>query len=65
MSVKELETAISQLSKEEFAELSHWFAEFQAQAWDKQIEQDLNSGKLDALINEVDAEIAAGKAKPL
>jgi hypothetical protein len=33
--------------------------------WDKQIEQDLETGRLDALLAEVDQEYAAGLGKPL
>ena len=65
MSVKEIEKAITQLSPERLAELSAWFADYQATIWDEQIERDLDAGRLDALLEEVDAEYAAGKAKPL
>ena len=33
--------------------------------WDKQIEHDLESGCLDALLAEVDKEYEAGRAQPL
>lgn len=65
MSVQEIETAITQLSTKQLAELSQWFAEYRAQAWDEQIEQDLSAGRLDAVLKEVDTEYEAGEAKPL
>jgi len=65
MSVKEIENAITQLSPEELAELSAWLADYQAKVWDKQIERDLDAGRLDALFEEVDEEYEAGEAKPL
>ena len=65
MSVKEIENAITQLSTEDVAELSAWFADYQAKLWDEQIERDLDEGRLDALLEEVDAEYEAGKAQPL
>jgi len=65
MSVKEIETAITQLSATELAELMAWLTEYHAQAWDKQIEDDLESGRLDALLAEVDDEYNAGLAQPL
>ena len=65
MSVEEIEKAITQLSTEDVAELSAWFADYQAQLWDEQIERDLAEGRLDALLEEVDAEYEAGKARPL
>ena len=47
------------------AELSAWFADYQAKLWDEQIERDLDEGRLDALLEEVDAAYEAGKARPL
>lgn len=65
MRVKEIEKAITQLSTEELAELAAWFADYHAAVWDKQIERDLDEGRLDALLKEVDEEYEAGKAEPL
>lgn len=56
MSVKEIENAITRLSAEDLTELSAWFADYQAKIWDEQIERDLDAGRLDALLDEVDAE---------
>lgn len=65
MSIQEIEAAITKLSAEDLAILAAWFAEYRAQTWDKQIEHDLDAGRLDALLAEVDAEYEAGQAKPL
>jgi hypothetical protein len=65
MSVEEIEKAITKLSPEELGELSSWFADYQAKVWDKQIEQDLDEGRLDSLLKEVDEEYEAGEATPL
>ena len=65
MSVKEIEAAITQLPVRDVTELMSWLAEHHAAVWDKQIEYDLDSGKLDALLAEVDKEYEAGLAKPL
>ncbi len=65
MSVKEIENAITQLSVEDLAKLSAWFADYHAEVWNRQIERDLGAGRLDALLAEVDAEYEAGKAEPL
>ena len=43
--LKEIEQAISQLSPQEYREFRRWFAEFDAEAWDKQFETDVMSGK--------------------
>jgi len=65
MSVKEVEIAIAQLSPKELAELMAWLEEYHAQMWDKQIEEDLEAGRLDTLLAEVDKEYEAGLGQPL
>jgi hypothetical protein len=65
MSVKEIKLAITQLSSTELAELSAWFEEFQAEAWDRQIEKDVEAGRFDHLIQQAEAEFEAGQCKPL
>ena len=65
MSVQEIEANVSQLSLPEVRELKEWINDYHSRLWDKQIEHDLDSGGLDALLAEVDAEYEAGLAKPL
>lgn len=64
-SVAALEAAVSQLPPDDLAEFRRWFAEFDAAAWDKQIETDAASGKLDTLAAEAVAEYQAGAAREL
>lgn len=47
--VKEIEKAINALPKNELAQLREWFINFDADHWDKQFEEDAQSGKLDQL----------------
>jgi hypothetical protein len=56
MSVKEIEQAITQLPKRELTELVIWLEQYHHQVWDKQIENDLDSGRLDTLLSEVESE---------
>jgi hypothetical protein len=65
MSIAEIESAISQLPAREFAELMAWLQEYRERVWDKQIEDDLEAGRLDALLAEVDREHGEGLARPL
>lgn len=65
MSVKELESAVANLSREELSQFSRWFEEFQADAWDEQIERDVESGRFDRVFKEVDEEFETGRCKPL
>lgn len=48
-SVKELEDAVRNLSAEELKSFRVWFAEYDAAAWDRQFNQDVAAGRLDAL----------------
>jgi hypothetical protein len=63
--VKSIEKAIESLPPSELAEFRRWFAEFDAAAWDKQIERDAASGKLDSLAAEARADYQAGPAREL
>ncbi len=51
MGVRDIETAITQLSAHEVAKLADWF--------------DLDAGRLDRLLEEVENEYAAGLSRPL
>ncbi len=65
MSVQEIEAAITQLPRREVNELMSWLAEYHAQLWDQQIEDDLHAGRLDPVLAEVDVEYKSGLARPL
>ena len=65
MSITEIETAIRKLPASEVSELMTWLERYHEQTWDKQIAVDLEAGRLDELLAEVDAEYEAGLAKPL
>ncbi len=64
MSVQELETAVKRLPSSELAQFSAWFEEFQAEAWDRQIEQDILAGRLDTLAEQANREFEAGPSRP-
>jgi hypothetical protein len=65
MDIKEIESAIAQLPPAEVAKLAEWFAEFQAQVWDRQLEQDVNSGRLDELLKQAEQDFEQGQCEPL
>lgn len=50
--VEEIEDAVRQLSSADLAAFRAWFAELDAAAWDRQIEEDAAAGRLDALADE-------------
>jgi hypothetical protein len=63
--IETIEKAIAQLPPEELAKFRRWFLEFDAAAWDAQIEADAAAGKLDAFAEEALAEYRAGKAREI
>ena len=65
MSVQELEAAVAKLKPDDLARFAAWFEDFQADEWDRQIEADAEAGKLDGLLAEAEADIAAGRVRPL
>ena len=65
MTITEIEQAITQLSPQDYIRLREWFEEFEAQEWDKQIERDAKSGKLDKIAEQALSEYRAGKAREL
>jgi hypothetical protein len=65
MSVEEIEAAISELSRDELAQLAGWFAEFQGAAWDQQLQADVKAGKLDRLARQAKEDFSSGKCTPL
>lgn len=48
--VESLEKEIKGLSRAELEEFRNWFKEYDSEEWDKQIEEDAKTGKLDALV---------------
>ncbi|MFM7192855.1 MAG: hypothetical protein ACKOX2_18900 [Microcystaceae cyanobacterium] len=47
--LQDIEQAVKQLSTEELSAFRAWFAEFDAELWDKQFESDVAEGRLNAL----------------
>ena len=63
--IEHIEQQITELSREEFAELRNWVLERDWAAWDAQIEADARAGKLDKLLEEAEVEFKAGRAREL
>ncbi len=63
--LEKIESAIAQLAPNDLAQLAAWFDEFHAEAWDKQIEGDVNAGRLDALLQEAEEAYQSGQCRPL
>ena len=62
--VEAIEQQIEKLSADELASFRRWFAAFDAQAWDRQFEADVNAGKLDALADNALRAHTSGQTNP-
>ena len=63
--VKDIESAVAQLSAEELAAFRAWFADFDPSEWDAKFEQDVPSGRLDALAAEALGDLRHGRSTAL
>ncbi len=59
--VNEIEEAILRLTPNELDAFRTWFAECDAAAWDRQMEDDVAAGRLDTLANEALEDLRAGR----
>ncbi len=50
--VESLEREVEKLTPQELTAFREWFATYDADAWDRQIESDVKAGKLDRLAAE-------------
>jgi hypothetical protein len=64
-SVKEIESAVARLSPQELSAFRTWFADFDAEAWDRQFEADVAAGRLDALGDEALRDLDQGRCTDL
>jgi hypothetical protein len=63
--LEKIEQDIKSLAAADLQKLAEWLEEYKADLWDKQIEADAKAGKLDKLFAEAEADISAGKVRPL
>lgn len=65
MSIKELESAVTHLPPADLQAFARWFEEYWADAWDRQIEKDIESGRLDRAGQKADADFESDRCTPL
>lgn len=63
--VQEIQEALRRLSPEELAAFRDWYAEFDAEAWDRQFEEDVAAGRLDHLADEAIRDLREGRCTEL
>jgi hypothetical protein len=62
--LREIERAVSGLGREDLADFRRWFLEFDAAAWDRQFEDDVAAGRLNALADEALSSLRDGGGQP-
>jgi len=65
LKVDQIKSAIEALPERDYIQIRNWFSEKDWQKWDRQIEMDSESGKLDFLVREALDEKHEGKLKDL
>ena len=63
--VETLEKEIRELSRDELMTFRDWFVKFDADEWDRQIESDIQAGKLDKLAAKALSEHKRGESRAL
>ena len=63
--IQEIEKAIQGLAPADLAALRDWFAEFDAAAWDRQLERDVSAGRLDRFAEEALRDLKEGRCTDL
>jgi len=63
--IEKIEQEVQALSPEELSQFRTWFLEYDWAAWDRQIERDSQTGRLDDLAARALRDHAAGKTTPL
>jgi hypothetical protein len=63
--VEDIKQAVLELSATDLATFRAWFAVFDADVWDRQFDQDVAEGRLDALATEALQDLSAGRCTDL
>ena len=63
--VAEISGAVRRLPKRELAKFRKWFAEFDAAAWDREFDEDVAPGRLEALAREALRDDRSGRTREL
>ena len=63
--IEKLEREIEKLDRSELVTLRDWFRKYDAEEWDRQIEEDVRAGRLDKLADEALADYKAGRTRLL
>lgn len=65
IALQELENEVKNLPKQDFNQFRNWFLDYENSKWDKEIEEDIYSGKLDDIMNNAKKDFKNGKYETL
>jgi hypothetical protein len=63
--IEDIEKAVAELPPDQLQRFRDWFAEFEADRFDQQIERDAKAGRLDQLAEQALADYRSGAAREL
>ena len=63
--VEEIKDAISRLSLSERAQIARWFHGWTDDEWDRQMAGDIEAGRLEGILKQVDQDIRAGRLRDM
>jgi hypothetical protein len=63
--LENIKQSIVALSHSDVWKLAEWLDEYKNDRWDQQIAEDVEAGRLDKLFERAQADIRAGRMKPL
>lgn len=63
--IQDIENAIRRLTPGELSAFRTWFAEFEADVWDREFEEDVNAGRLDELAEQALRDLREGRCTDL
>ena len=63
--IEEIKDAVTHLPESEFSRFRKWFDNYEEKLWDKKIEKDIKSGKLNKAAQKALNDLSTGQSKPL
>jgi hypothetical protein len=63
--IEEIKSAIFHLSRKDLESFRDWFYKYEAEAWDKELEEDIQAGKLNAFAERATKDFEEGRSTDL
>jgi len=63
--LEEIQSTVAKLSREELSAFRNWFQVYDSDAWDREIEEDVAAGRLDAIADQAMRDFKEGRCTEL